>query len=1294
MDSSNLKVTTTFGTKRKNFYEILRCSLNLQAVKVVDYIEEPDGKKRAVPNTKETRLAQDKQQQIEAAFRDWIYKDPDRRRRLVDYYNTNYNNLRPREYDGSFLNFPGMNPEINLRPHQRNAVARILFGGNTLVAHSVGAGKTIVMGAAAMEKKRLGLCNKTMIIVPNHLTEQMGAELLTLYPNANILVATKRDFEPDRRKLFCSRIATGNYDIAILGHSQFSRLPLSEERQQKFLKDEIARFTEEISAAKRDRDGQGITVKQMEAAKKGLQVRLEKLMDSPKDDVVTFEQLGVDSLMVDEAHYFKNLAVTTKMQNVAGITTTESQKATDLLMKCQYLDEVTGGKGIVFCTGTPISNSPVELYTMMRYLQADVLREHGLLSFDSWAANFGETATTIELAPEGTGYRSKTRFAKFFNLPELINMWKLATDVQTPDMLHLKVPEVAGGKPTVIMCHPTDLQKETIKSLGERAENVRAGSVDPHVDNMLKITTDGRKLALDQRMLNPLLPDAPGNKANACAGKVFEIWKNSTEKKSTQLIFSDLATPGTGEWNIYDDVRDKLIAKGIPREEIAYIHDANTDAKKSALFAKVRAGKVRILMGSTQKMGAGTNVQTKLIALHHLDVPWRPADIEQREGRILRQGNENPVVQIYRYATEESFDAYSWQVIENKQKFISQIMTSKSPSRSCQDLDETALSYAEIKALCAGNPLIKEKMDLDNEVARLSTLRSAHQAQIFDLEDKIALKFPAEIRRSTALIEAIGCDIEMYNRNLVTDEQGNEVFTATVLGVDYTEKKAAEAALLEAIRKATEGEIAIGQYQGFTVYASYKAETAEFVGYLKGSHKYDIRFYQRDNFSHFRGALEKLNLEQSKCRNTLSLLQKNLASAQEAVQQPFAYEADFQHKLTRLQELNQILNQEEGAEEVKNQDDRDLLQGVNNVVPEEDPELEDTLDGYKIVPASQLPTGWRWVMYNDGSGSLQGPGDKCFYTYDRLPYANLGLIEYEAVGKGYDTFDGTLDEFKEWVEQKVKRQLPIQELHNKIDQAYISMAVDPKQYLDYLSFRGQCVGMSAENSVAVFAQNPKATYCPDPESIHAQLKSGEENHPLSVLRNNGIEHIYALEQYNLSESDYLDNAPLQWTETQHEELIHRVEAAAELADISVATDIRHGTGFFDAAHNIIHIRESENPTEQLKSLLAGYAEAVVTRTSTTDKTIAEFESASLAALLQTRCGVPIDSTLSGKITVALEEVKQQPNFALKESVERLSNAVDYCNHCAELEQSSEQYQAQQPNQEDRSPQSQAFIEMM
>lgn len=1285
MDSHSLKATTTFGTKRKDFYEILRCSLNLQAVKVVDYIEDVDGKKKAVPNVKETRLAQDKQQQIETAFKDWIYRDSARRRRLVDYYNTHFNNLRPREYDGSFLQFPGMNPEISLHPHQRNAVARALFGGNALIAHKVGAGKTMVMGATAMEKKRLGLCSKTMIVVPNHITEQIGSEILTLYPNANILVATKHDFEKNRRRLFCSRIATGNYDIVILGHSQFSRIPLSSERQQKFLQDEIEQYTQEIANAKKKKNGQDVTVKQMEVAKKRLQSHLEKLMDSPKDDVVTFEQLGVDSLMIDEAHEFKNLAVTTKMQNVAGISTSESQKATDLLMKCQYMDEITDSKGLVFCTGTPLSNSPVELYTMMRYLQANTLREHDFLSFDAWAANFGETVTSIELAPEGTGYRAKTRFARFFNLPELISMWKLVADVQTSDMLNLKLPALENGKSTVIMCPPTELQKESIRALGERAEKVRAGNVDPHTDNMLKITTDGRKLALDQRLLNPLLPDVPENKATGCVSKVFEIWQSTMATQSTQLIFSDLATPSTGEWNVYDDIRDKLVAKGVPKEQIAFIHDANTDAKKATLFAKVRAGKVRILMGSTQKMGAGTNVQTKLIALHHLDVPWRPSDIEQREGRILRQGNENPSVQIYRYATEGSFDAYSWQLIENKQKFISQIMTSKSPARSCQDLDEVALSYAEIKALCAGNPLIKEKMELDNEVARLSTLRSSHMSQIFELQDKIAIGYPASIRKVEESLEAVSKDIDVYKTNSRFNLDGSEVFSATVMGKPYTERKAADAALRDALQGATAGDVIIGQYRGFDIHAYYDAKAVSFMGYLQGEQRYNFEFNPKENFSSFRHLLEKLSDTQELDQERLTILNKNLEDAKKAVNQPFAYEEDFQTKLARLNELNQLLSEDDKATPKK----EDPMQ------KEEYQNLDEFLDDGKIVPANQLPAGWQWEMYNDGSGSLHGPNSERFYSYDLAPYATSGLIEYNATGKGYDTFEGSLDDFRNWAEQQVQAQLEVQKYRTQLNQTYDSMATDPQKYLEYLTFRGQCVGLGAENSVAVFAQNPKATYCPAPEALGSpNVKSGEEEHFVSVLRSDGIERVYALEQYDLPESEYLDNAPLQWTDAQHGDLMHRVEDAAHLANISIVKDIRHGSGFFDAPRSAIHIREGENDTEQLKSLLEGYSEAVIARTNTAEKPVAELESAALTALLQVRCGVPVDGQLSERIITALEDARQVSDFSMKDSVARLHNAMEYCVRYAELEQTSEQYHAQQIEPEAMTPQSEAFMEMM
>lgn len=1092
MDSVNVRATTTYGTKRRSFYDLLQSSLNMQPARVDDYVEEPDGKKRVVPNVKETRLAQDKQKQIEAAFRDWIFKDPDRRRRLAAYYNEHYNNLRPREYDGSFLTFPGMNPEITLRPHQRNAVARILFGGNTLVAHAVGAGKTIVMGAAAMEKKRLGLCSKTMIVVPNHLTEQIGSELLTLYPNANILVAEKRDFEKDRRRLFCSRIATGNYDIVILGHSQFTRLPLSDERQQQFLRDEIEQFTEVINAAKKERTGQELSVKQLERAKKSLESRLEKLMDAPKDDAVTFEELGVDSLMVDEAHQFKNLAVQTKMQNVSGITTAESRKATDLLMKCQYLDAITGGKGVVFCTGTPISNSAAELYTMMRYIQADTLREHSLYAFDAWAANFGETVSAMELAPEGTGYRMKTRFARFNNLPELISMWKLAADVQTADMLKLEVPELEGGKPTVIMCPPTELQKHTIQALGERAEAVRAGSVDPHVDNMLKITTDGRKLALDQRLLNPALPDDPGSKANACADKVYEIWAQTREQRSTQLIFSDLATPGTGAWNVYDDIRDKLIARGVPKEEIAYIHDANTDAKKAALFARVRAGKVRVLLGSTQKMGAGTNVQTKLIALHHLDVPWRPSDIEQREGRILRQGNENKRVQIFRYATEGSFDAYSWQLIENKQRYISQIMTSKTPARSCEDLDEATLTYAEVKALCAGNPLIKEKMDLDNEVARLSTLRSAHNAQIYELQDLVSIGYPAAIRRIGQELDALRQDAALFQSSLRKDDKGNEMFSAVIQGVTYTKRADADAALLDACKAAAAGagEKKIGRYCGFDICVGYDPKIIGFAGYLQGEQRYRIELKPKQNFSSFRAVLENISAQIPVKIAAREEIEKNIESAKEAAKQPFAYEEEFQTKLARLNELNILLDQEK-QEPVQNKKE-------NPMQKEEYQDLDEFLDDGKIVPANQLPAGWQWEMYNDGSGSLHGPNSERFYSYDLAPYATSGLIEYNATGKGYDTFEGSLDRFREWAEQQILQELkkePLQYQEFLEHQSHQDSEIE-KNPLDMEDAARQA-GLTVQRD----QDKPGAAYFDaDQNVIHVSDAGSEEDVRLSELK--------------------------------------------------------------------------------------------------------------------------------------------------------------------------------------------------
>ena len=683
----NIKATVTYGTNRANAYLIAENALNLRSTQIRDKVTAADGSVSWVLNKEATQAAQEKQRQICEQFQDWIFKEPERRQRLVAIYNEKFNALRPREYDGSHLKFPGMNPEITLRPHQLNAIAHVLYGNNVLLAHEVGAGKTYEMVASAMEKKRLGLCSKTLIVVPNHLTEQMASEALLLYPNAEILVAKKTDFKKENRKKFCARIATGNYDIIVIGHSQFEKIPLSAERQHMYLQRQIDDVIDQIALLKSSR-AENFTIKQMERTRKQLKKKLDKLNDQQrKDDVVTFEDLGVDSLMVDEAHYFKNAMIATKMRNVAGISQTESQKSSDMLMKCMYLDEVTGGHGIVFATGTPISNSMTEMYVMMRYLQRGLLEKEGLLNFDSWASTFGESITAIELNPTGTGYRTKTRFARFYNLPELMSLFKMSADIQTADMLHLPVPELVGGKPTNVVLQPSEVQKRMVKGLADRAEKVRSGKVQPTEDNMLRITNDGRKLALDQRLMNPLLPDDPGSKANACVDKVYEIWEKTKEQRSTQMIFCDLSTPKEDGFDVYNDVRDKLVAKGIPKEEVQFIHDADTETKKAELFGKVRNGTVRVLMGSTQKMGAGTNVQTRLIALHHLDCPWRPADIAQRNGRMVRQGNLNKEVSIFIYVTESTFDSYSWQLVENKQKFISQIMTSKSPARSCEDLD-------------------------------------------------------------------------------------------------------------------------------------------------------------------------------------------------------------------------------------------------------------------------------------------------------------------------------------------------------------------------------------------------------------------------------------------------------------------------------------------------------------------------------------------------------------------------------------------------------------------------------
>lgn len=814
----------TYGTNRANAYLIAENALNLRSTQIRDKVTAADGSVSWVLNKEATQAAQEKQRQICEQFQDWIFKEPERRQRLVAIYNEKFNALRPREYDGSHLKFPGMNPEITLRPHQLNAIAHVLYGNNVLLAHEVGAGKTYEMVASAMEKKRLGLCNKTLIVVPNHLTEQMASEALLLYPNAEILVAKKTDFKKENRKKFCARIATGNYDIIVIGHSQFEKIPLSAERQNMYLQRQIDDVIDQIALLKSSR-AENFTIKQMERTRKQLKKKLDKLNDQQrKDDVVTFEDLGVDSLMVDEAHYFKNAMIATKMRNVAGISQTESQKSSDMLMKCMYLDEVTGGHGIVFATGTPISNSMTEMYVMMRYLQRGLLEKEGLLNFDSWASTFGESITAIELNPTGTGYRTKTRFARFYNLPELMSLFKMSADIQTADMLHLPVPELVGGKPTNVVLQPSEVQKRMVKGLADRAEKVRSGKVQPTEDNMLRITNDGRKLALDQRLMNPLLPDDPGSKANACVDKVYEIWEKTKEQRSTQMIFCDLSTPKEDGFDVYNDVRDKLVAKGIPKEEVQFIHDADTETKKAELFGKVRNGTVRVLMGSTQKMGAGTNVQTRLIALHHLDCPWRPADIAQRNGRMVRQGNLNKEVSIFIYVTESTFDSYSWQLVENKQKFISQIMTSKSPARSCEDLDEAALTYAEVKALAAGNPMIKEKMDLDIQVARLRTLKAAYTSQHYRLEDAIAVAFPRQIKGTEHRIRAFEQDIQTAKEHQSYDADKKLIFSIELDGKTYDKREDAGKVLLGLVGAAVRvtKPVPVGHYAGFEITVEYK----------------------------------------------------------------------------------------------------------------------------------------------------------------------------------------------------------------------------------------------------------------------------------------------------------------------------------------------------------------------------------------------------------------------------------------------------------------------------------------
>ena len=914
-DRSNVKAYSTYGTSRINAYKIIEETLNLKDVRIFDYIEDEEGKKKAVLNKKETAIAQAKQELIKQGFQDWIWADPARREKLTKMYNEKFNSIRPREYDGSHIVFNGMNPEIELREHQKNAVAHILYGGNTLLAHAVGAGKTFEMVAAAMESKRLGLCNKSLFVVPNHLTEQWAAEFLQLYPAANILVATKRDFETKNRKIFCGRIATGDYDAVIIGHSQFEKIPMSIERQRAILEQQLEELTDGIMDLKRNR-GENFSIKQLEKSKKSVKQKLEKLNDqSRKDDVVTFEELGVDRLFIDESHYYKNLYLYTKMRNVGGIAQTEAQKSSDLFMKCRYLDELTGGRGTVFATGTPISNSMVELYTIQRYLQYNTLVKNNLQHFDSWASTFGETVTAVELTPEGTGYRAKTRFAKFYNLPELMAMFKEVADIKTADMLELPVPDAHFHNVAV---KPSEMQKEMVASLAERAEKVRGGGVDSSVDNMLKITNDGRKLALDQRMLNDMLPDFEGSKINACVDNIYRIWEETADKKSAQLVFCDLSTPkNDGTFSVYNDIRKKLIERGVPESEVRFIHEADTDVKKKELFQKTRKGEIRVLLGSTQKMGAGTNVQDRLIALHDVDCPWRPSDLEQRSGRIIRQGNSNPDVDIYRYVTEQTFDAYLYQLVEGKQKFASQIMTSKSPVRSAEDIDETALSYAEIKMLATGNPYIKEKMDLDIQVQKLKLLKSNFLSEKYALEDKIIKYYPQRITALENRIEGLKQDVETAKQHpKPTDDRfvGMEV-----KGVFYSEKADAGKAIIEACKQMNSPDpIPLGKYRGFETELLFNTAERNYEIRLKGATSRNVPLGDdaHGNIIRLDNGIERFAESLSLAENDLENTKNQLETAKKEVQKPFIQEEELKTKLARLDELNILLNMDKRENEI------------------------------------------------------------------------------------------------------------------------------------------------------------------------------------------------------------------------------------------------------------------------------------------------------------------------------------------------------------------------------------------
>lgn len=920
-DKYNIKATNTYGTGRASAYKIIEDSLNLKDTRIYDYYEDENGKKVVELNKKETAIAQAKQEQIKLAFEEWIWKDPERRERLTKVYNERFNSIRPREYDGSHISFDGMNPEITLRKHQVNAIARILYGGNTLLAHEVGAGKTFEMVAAAMESKRLGLCNKSLFVVPNHIVEQFGQEFLQLYPSANVLVTTKKDFETANRKKFCSRIATGDYDAIIISHSQFEKIPMSVERQVAIIQKQIEDITLGIQDLKNN-NGERFSIKQMEKTKKGLETRLAKLNDtSRKDDVVTFEELGVDRIFVDEAHYYKNLFLYTKMRNVGGIAQTEAQKSSDLFMKCRYLDELTGGKGVIFATGTPISNSMVELYTMQRYLQYGELEKRHLQQFDAWASTFGETVTAIELSPEGTGYRAKTRFAKFFNLPELMALFKEVADIQTSEMLNLPVPKANYHN---VVIEPSEIQKELVKDLSERAEKIRNRMVDSSVDNMLKITNDGRKLALDQRLTNDMLEDFEHSKVATCADNIYSIWDKTSEDKSAQLVFCDLSTPhNDGKFNVYDDLKTKLIDKGIPEEEIAFIHDANTDARKQELFNKVRRGQVRVLIGSTQKMGAGTNCQDRLIALHDLDCPWRPSDLIQRSGRIIRQGNKNSEVDIYRYVTEGTFDAYLYQLVENKQRFISQIMTSKTPVRFAEDIDETALSYAEIKALAAGNPDIIEKTELDTQVAKLKLLKQNYLSEKYALEDKVIKYYPNEIKRLENRIEDMKEDIEVFNNNNTPD---NSFEKMNIKGTDFTERKEAGEKIIEICKSMTNPEpLEIGEYKGFKIILSFDTMDRKFYASMKNnlSYKTELGSDPSGNITRIDNVLNGIETRLSSIENNLEDTKKNYESAKKEIEKPFPQEEELKTKSKRLDELNIKLN--------LNNKDKEIIDDGNDI---------------------------------------------------------------------------------------------------------------------------------------------------------------------------------------------------------------------------------------------------------------------------------------------------------------------------------------------------------------------------